>query len=245
MNLLIENMSDAKPVLVEAKDGFNLRFQFMEADKENLNKRTYPLPILSHAITEAQERINTGASLYGSTDHQVKMGLDDVSHRLLKVEMKAKEAWAEAAVLPTTKGKNLAVLIRAGGSVGVSARGLGAVEKGIVKEGYVLCGIDCVLDPSFNASVSKANIFESESFSGDEIREGIWWATSEGDKINEEARYTMALRSGYKGSMQEFRDGLNAKGDDATISALYQGALKAGYLKSYSDFRTEYLKRRK
>jgi hypothetical protein len=169
----------------------------MEADRENLNKRTYPLPILSHAIEEAQQRINKGASLYGSTDHQVKMGLDDVSHRLLKLEMKAKGAWAEAAVLPTTKGKNLAVLIRAGGSVGVSARGLGTVEKGVVQAGYALLGVDCVLDPSFNASISAANIFESASFDGFE-------RPAEDEKVLR-AFFENAIKSGFRGTYLEFR----------------------------------------
>jgi len=254
--VLLEEFTDTKPILVEAKDGFNLRFQFMEADKQNLNKRTYPLPILSHAIEEAQAKIDAGASLYGSTDHQVKMGLDDVSHRLLKLEMKNKEAWAEAAVLPTTKGKNLAVLIKAGGSVGVSARGLGTVEKGIVKEGYVLYGVDCVLDPSFNASVSKANIFESESFSGNEFPEGIVWASEIiGDLLKDgglsqaaiQRRYEEAVMyAGFKGSLKEFVEALSpANVDEKAISAFFENAMRSGYRKGFLEFRKEYLARRK
>jgi len=256
MNILLEEFTDTKPILVEAKDGFNLRFQFMEADKQNLNKRTYPLPILSHAIEEAQAKIDAGASLYGSTDHQVKMGLDDVSHRLLKLEMRNKEAWAEAAVLPTTKGKNLAVLIKAGGSVGVSARGLGTVEKGVVQEGYILHGVDCVLDPSFNASVSKANIFESESFSGDEIREGIWWASEilgdllKDGKLDEASlkrRYEEAvIHAGFKGTLKEFVEAMAPSNvDEKAISALFENAMRSGFKKSYVEFRKEYLARRK
>jgi hypothetical protein len=68
---------------------------------------------------------------------------------------------------------------------------------------------------------------------------------SEGDKIEEERRYEMALAAGFKGSLKQFQDGINAKGDDAKLTALFAGAVAAGYRKGYLEFRKEYLLGRK
>ncbi len=172
--LLIETIQ-WRPTLIEGKSGgTNIRFKFAESDVANANKRIYPHKVLSASVVSAQKRIDEGVSLYGSTNHVPEMGVDDVSHRLLSVGMKGKDAVAEAAILQTSKGKNLLEILKGGGSVGVSMRGTGntrPLAEGLVEvcDDHVLLGVDIVLSPSFDAHISAANIFESASFGDEEI----------------------------------------------------------------------------
>jgi hypothetical protein len=112
-------------------------------------------------------------------------------------------------------------------------RGVGSVTEGIVQPDWRLQGIDMVLGPSFDTHVSQASIFESEELSPSIITENI------------EGRFSMALKSGFKGTMQEYQAGINAKGDDEKIRALFQGAVRAGYKGNYLSYRAMYLNGRK
>ena len=229
----LEEPIDVKPQLFEARGGMNLKFKFAESEIFNANKRKYPHKVLSDGIDEAQKKIEAGSSLFGSCDHQDVLHIADISHRLTKLEIKDKSAWCEAAVLKTIRGNDLIAIIRGGGRVGASMRGTGSVTEGVVQSDWRLQGVDMVLGPSFNVHVSSANVFESEEFGPELITEGL------------EGRYTMALAAGFKGSLKDYTDGINAKGDDAKLTMLYAGALNAGYRKGYLEFRKEYLLGRK
>ena len=229
----LEECQSEKITLWEGKGGMNMRFVFGTADKENKNKRTYPLAVFSKGISEAQGKISAGESLYGSADHTAQLGVNDISHRITKLSMREKDGVAEAAILKTDRGRNLQAVIAGGGSLGVSMRGVGSVKEGLVQSDWVLDGIDVVLSPSFDVRISSANVFESEELSPSIITE------------NSEGRYAMALKAGFKGSLKDYTDGINAKGDDEKVGALFQGALKAGYKGTYLSYRTEYLKGRK
>jgi hypothetical protein len=229
----LEESIEIKPTLFEARGGMNLKFKFAESDIVNANKRKYPHKVLSDGIDEAQRKIEAGSSLFGSCDHQDVLHIADISHRLTKLEMKSKEGWCEAAVLKTVRGNDLIEIIKGGGRVGASMRGTGSVKEGVVQEDWRLQGVDMVLGPSFDVHVSQANVFESEELNPSLITENV------------EGRYVMALKAGFKGSLKQFQDGINAKGDDEKVGALFQGALKAGYKGTYLSYRTEYLKGRK
>ena len=196
--LLIEQL-EWVPFIFEGKEGgTNIRFAFAEADKPNRNKRIYPLKVLSSSVAAAQKKISEGASLYGSCDHKAEMSVDDVSHRLLALRMDGKNAVAEAAILKTSKGSNLMEILKGGGSVGVSMRGTGNTKplaEGLqeVCEDHVLLGVDVVLQPSFDASISAANIFESADFGGAEV-----------DPRTLIAFYHEATQAGFTGTYQEY-----------------------------------------
>jgi hypothetical protein len=230
---ILEESQTEKITLWEGKGGMNMRFVFGTADKQNKNLRTYPLAVFSKGISEAQGKISAGESLYGSADHQAQLGVNDISHRLTKLSMRDKDGIAEAAILKTDRGRNLQAVIAGGGSLGVSMRGRGSIKDNLVQSDWVLEGIDVVLSPSFdNAHISSANVFESEELSPSIAIENI------------EGRYTMALKAGFKGSLKDYMDGINAKGDDAKLTTLYAGALKAGFKGSYLEFRNSYLGRK-
>jgi len=181
-------------------DSLTIEFAFMEADAVNLNKRLYPLPVVIKAVSEATARLGKGASLYGSSSHPKEMlQLNDVSHLITRLWMRDKMAFAESKIIPTTTGKNLAVILRGGGRLGVSARGHGSVEKkgdvDVVKEDYELHSIDFVCSPSFNtyAGLKEETFFESVAFG--------YGRLSEADL---KLRFYRALEAGYKGSFLDY-----------------------------------------
>lgn len=175
-----------------------MKFPFMYADVVNANKRVYPKRVIDKAVAAVAERVKIGGSIFGSSGHPEKdLQLDDVSHLIESVWVEGNAAWTAAKILPTSKGKNLSTIIEHGGTLGVSARGLGNMRKrgdGVdeVQEDYVLLGVDFVLNPSFGIHVSKENVFESVSFT--KIAE---------DVVRE--KYRRAIIAGYKGSLEDYR----------------------------------------
>jgi len=72
------------------------------------------------------------------------MSVNDVSHRLLSVQMQEKNAIAEAAILNTDRGKNLQEILKGGGSVGVSMRGTGTTRLYIHSPGRASTWVDAL-----------------------------------------------------------------------------------------------------
>jgi hypothetical protein len=171
-------------------------------------------------------------------------------------------------VVPTTTGSNVHVIVKAAGWLGMSSRGYGTVtakqetidgRKMTVDEvnsDYILKSPgDFVLDPSVSdagvlemmeakehpgrlpkPSMNSLKVLEPINIAKEVVREGIWWATD--DKLEEEARYIMALRSGYRGSMAEFREVVaGSKEDNDKLSRRFDLAKQSGFKGSYLEFR--------
>ncbi|MCJ7588869.1 MAG: hypothetical protein MUQ00_13350 [Candidatus Aminicenantes bacterium] len=236
-NILIESMSWVPHIFEGADKLTRMRFKFMEAEKVNVNKRRYPADVLSHAVSEAQKKINSGGSIYGSLGHLGTFEVSDISHRILSLSMNGHDAVAEAQVLNTSKGRDLFAVIQAGGAVGVSARGTGNVvnEGGIdvVQSDYCLAGIDCVINPSFDAHISQANIYESASFDVVEPKTDPHTLM----KLFSEARL-----AGYAGTLAHLEENINKIDQrDEGLMQEYREARLAGFTGSYSEFRELWL----
>lgn len=234
--LLIESLAWC-PAIVEGKNGgTNLRFKFMTAEEKNKNGRRYPEKVLSHAVSAAQAKIDAGESLYGSLGHLKEFQVSDISHRLLSLSMSGRDAICEAAVLGTTKGKDLLEVIRSGGSLGVSARGSGNVvnESGvdIVQSDYQLHGCDFVLDPSFDCRVGSANIYESAELDG------------KARPVDDPQRlWENAVRfKNFKGSLDEF---ILSQVDGSALVSFFHEALQAGFKGTFSEFKKSYISNRR
>lgn len=155
--------------LVEAKGTAFLskwKFSFGKSDVVNKNNRYYPKKIFTSAVESLNTRIQKNP-IPGMTDHPLGGGntrLSDVSHVLLKTWMENGVAWAEAGILPTTRGKDTLRILKSNIPIGASLRGLGEVDKdGKVKPGLEIRSVDIVSDPSFgpNATITQANVIES------------------------------------------------------------------------------------
>lgn len=89
------------------------------------------------------------------------------------LELVEDDVFCVGELLDTSKGKDLQVILQAGGTLGLSIRGHGNMKDAKMKNdkdeeidvkeitNYQLAGVDFVLNPSFDSHVSKENMFES------------------------------------------------------------------------------------
>ena len=144
-----------------------LVFSWGRSDVYNKNHRLYPHKVFASAVNSLNTKIQA-SPVPGMADHPVGGGgtqLGGVSHILSKVWIdKEKVAWAEAKILPTTRGKDALTVIKSNVQIGASLRGFGEIDKdGKVKPGLEVRAIDLVVDPSFgvDATVTTKNVFEA------------------------------------------------------------------------------------
>jgi hypothetical protein len=229
MKELFEYTSAAEIEERREKDYIVLRFSFLEADKQTLNKRRYSFSVLSKAIEEAQADIARGA-VFGSSAHRPQLELDDVSHVIQKLEMQGKLAVAEVKVLPTQRGKNLQVILKHG-RLGVSARGVGSVkvENGeqIVGPDYKILGVDFVTAPASGMMAGQENIIESA---------GAEAVFSSARILDQEKvlmrKYDLAISAGYKGDWTQFR----LMEENKDLLDLFNFARRCGFKGTFEDF---------
>ena len=155
----IEESADKKTVRYKAP--------FMTPGKVNANFRLYPLPVLNQAVEEFSRKIEKGKGWGGSYHPESgKLEIDTVSHTIKKMYLRNGIAYVEGEILDNEKGKKILSLIKAGSTLGLSARSFGTMkqEKGVstIQPGLKIMGIDFVLNPSEDvAKVDQSNIFES------------------------------------------------------------------------------------
>ena len=143
-----------------------LVFSWGRSDVFNKNHRYYPHKVFTSAVTALNSRIQA-APVPGMVDHPMGGGgtlLGGISHVLTKVWVDNKKvAWAEAKILPTTRGKDALTIIKSNVQIGASLRGFGEVDSsGKVKSGLEVRAIDLVVDPSFgaDATITQKNVLE-------------------------------------------------------------------------------------
>jgi len=250
--ILTEKTSEIKHTqLTPDGDSFRMRVPVLQADAPpNANKRTYPFAVVKAAVEALKAKLQT-RSAFGSTRHEKDLEIDQVSHTIEDIELDDKGmASAVLRILGTQRGKNLAAIIRGGGSLGISARGFGDVdEKGSVKPGYRIAGVDFTLDPSFNFIAGKECVmFESRS---EEENDGAvslaelekMGLINEGEltKVDEETvlrlKYITAQQAGFQGSEAEYRATFNRSAEDTRAEIRFSAAREAGYRGDLESFK--------
>jgi hypothetical protein len=229
MKQLVEVLASAEVTERREKDYAVLRFPFLEVDKATANRRLYPREVMRRAISEAQPLINKG-SLFGSSAHRTSMELDDVSHVIQKLSLEGSLAICEAKVLPTTKGKNLQVILKHG-RLGVSARGVGTVkvekEVEVVQPDYRLLGLDFVVGPASGMYVGAEHLTEQVGASQLYPSAGILTE----DQVLA-AKFYLAQKAGYRGDWETFR----VLEENKDKIDLFHFAVRSGYKGTFSDF---------
>jgi hypothetical protein len=197
MKLLEQGLTALR--LDEDQEGvLRMKFQFMNGGIPTGNGRVYPPQVLKNAVSSFNARLESGRSAYGSPGHKKELNVGDVSHQIERLDMdKDNNVFATVKVLPTENGKNLAAIIRNGGKLGVSARGLGSTkknEKGIDEVGpdYRIEGVDFVLNPSTDNYVGEESIFESAEI-----------AEEESEALLE--KFRQACFAGFRGDLADYR----------------------------------------
>ena len=147
---------------------------FMQAEKQNRNNRIYPKEVLKGATDKyVKEQVKTGRAV-GELNHPEgpQINLDEVSHRITKLNFEGNNVVGKALILDTPMGKIVKGLVEGGCKLGVSSRGMGTVEqkegKTYVKDDFVLATVDIVQDPSAPSAFVEG------------IMEGVEWIWENG-----------------------------------------------------------------
>ena len=154
MLTLKENLTygQAKIITESSQDGKDLFMQgiFVQGDKRNQNQRVYPVNEISKAVTNIQERLDSGLSVLGEADHpdDLQVNLDRVSHMIEKMWMDGQDGYGRLKLLTTPMGNICKTLLENGVKLGVSSRGSGNVtESGDVSD-FEIQTVDIVANPS-------------------------------------------------------------------------------------------------
>lgn len=188
----------------KAEDGVigKLRYTFILGDKENANKRTYGAD-LAKAVGAFKKGLKE-KNVAGQLNHPSMSShteLDKISHVITDVEWdeKTKKGIATSAILDTSKGKDLKVLIDNNIPLGASVRGRGEIDdQGRVMPDYELLSIDLVSAPSYgkDTMITKANLIESANSVFEQV-------LTEDEKA--ELRFYAAKEAGYRGDFESYK----------------------------------------
>ena len=158
MKLIAEQIQDVE-YITEDKDGggkeMKIRGIFMQADQKNRNGRVYPMGVLQKEVNRYNKEFVAEGRAFGELGHPEgpTVNLDRVSHMITKLEANGKNFVGEAKLLSTPMGEIAKALIKDGGKLGVSSRGMGSLEnKGganyVKDDFYLATAADIVADPS-------------------------------------------------------------------------------------------------
>ena len=158
MKLIAEQIQDVE-YITEEKDGggkeMKIRGIFMQADQKNRNGRVYPMGVLQKEVNRYNKEFVAEGRAFGELGHPEgpTVNLDRVSHMITKLEADGKNFVGEAKLLSTPMGEIAKALIKDGGKLGVSSRGMGSLEsKGganyVKDDFYLATAADIVADPS-------------------------------------------------------------------------------------------------
>ena len=158
MKLIAEQIQEVEYITEEKEGGgkeMKIRGIFMQADQKNRNGRVYPFSVLNKEVARYNKEFVAEGRAFGELGHPEgpTVNLDRVSHMITKLEANGKNFVGEAKLLSTPMGEIAKALIKDGGKLGVSSRGMGSLESrsgaNYVKDDFYLAtAADIVADPS-------------------------------------------------------------------------------------------------
>ena len=151
--VLIENISPVVANLISEEKGdksMYLHGIFLQAECVNGNGRNYPLNEIAMAVNSLNSRIKSGQTVFGELNHpdNLQIDLNNVSHIITEMYIQGNNAIGKAKILDKhPKGQIVKAILEGGGRLGVSSRGTGNVNEGVVS-GYAIVTVDIVANPS-------------------------------------------------------------------------------------------------
>jgi len=152
VNYITETLDEAT-----GKKGMFIEGVFMQGDIKNRNGRLYPADVLDKEVKRYNEQYVQKNRAYGELGHPQgpTINLERVSHMITKLERDGSNFMGKAKIMTETPyGKIVESLIKDGGQLGVSSRGMGSVKPsrdgtGVVQSDFYLAtAADIVADPS-------------------------------------------------------------------------------------------------
>ena len=127
---------------------------FMQGGVKNRNGRIYPTDMLSEKVHQYNTSYVAGKRAYGELGHPSGPGIngDRICMRITELKQSGNDFLGKAQISSTPMGKIVEGLIKDGGQLGVSSRGMGSLvqKNGIneVQNDFVIAAVDVVTDPS-------------------------------------------------------------------------------------------------
>ena len=158
MKLISESIEDIEYITeddAEGKKNYRIKGVFLQAEIKNRNGRIYPMPVLEKEVSRYNKEYIQKKRAFGELGHPdgPTVNLERVSHMITSLSPDGKNFIGEAKITDTPYGKIVKNLIDEGAKLGVSSRGMGALEprRGaqVVKDDFYLAtAADIVADPS-------------------------------------------------------------------------------------------------
>lgn len=158
MKLIRETVEDLKVVIEEGEKSpkrLYLEGIFLQGGIKNKNGRLYPPAVLESSVAKYQGRKIDRGTAYGEFGHPNNpiINPERISHRIVSLNREGDNWKGKALVLDEGYGKIVKNIIETGGSLGMSSRSLGSLQKkgdvNVVQEDLDLCTAgDIVIEPS-------------------------------------------------------------------------------------------------
>lgn len=163
LKLIVENSFESKDcgiLMTESVQGNPLsRFEarFIQCNVVNRNERVYPENVMKKVVERyVKDRVVPGAyRSYGELGHPegVEINLDKTSHVITEMRWEGADVLGKAQLLDTPNGRIADTILKSNCKLGVSTRGMGALDEGYSGPGdmvteFELVACDIVADPS-------------------------------------------------------------------------------------------------
>lgn len=183
MALLITELTQDVSYITEAKEsGEKVHYitgRFITCDEQNKNGRIYESHIISPEVSRYISEVISVKRAFGELGHPSgpSVNLDRVSHIITELKQDGKYYLGKAKLTETPMGQIAIGLLKSGGQLGVSTRGMGSlVEKNgakYVQKDFKLSTIDIVSDPS-GPGCFVQGIMENVEWIYDPVK-GTWY----------------------------------------------------------------------
>jgi hypothetical protein len=156
--LLTEEITDFRYITEDIEGGGkNLYIEgiFLQSNVKNRNKRVYSKNIMEREVNKYTTQWVDKNRAYGEFGHpdNPQINMDRISHRIVSLKEDGDNWIGKAIIIPEGKGKIAHGIIRTGGTLGVSSRGIGTWKiiedtKYINDDYRLMTAADIVADPS-------------------------------------------------------------------------------------------------
>jgi len=147
-------LTEAEKMSMAEGKSFYLTGILQMGGTKNGNGRKYPTPVLEREMNNYEMLIKQRRA-YGELDHPDSSVVDlkNASHLVTRWWMDEQRVMGVIKVLDTPAGEIVKGIIRSGGQIGISSRGLGSVVNetngvSMVQDDFQLICFDIVADPS-------------------------------------------------------------------------------------------------
>ena len=156
---LISEAVDEVEYITEEKEGggknYKIKGIFLQADIKNRNGRVYPMEVLEKEVSRYNKKFINENRAYGELGHPdgPTVNLERVSHMVTSLTPDGKNFIGEAKIMATPMGEIVKSLMKEGGKLGVSSRGMGSLDQKnganyVRDDFYLATAADIVADPS-------------------------------------------------------------------------------------------------